>query len=338
MRRKAGAGRPPPEIGQVTPEKALRAAVAQAAQDVAALVAVAGRVVEARVTLERAGEALPEQPLLALVEGPGGGFGLVVLDAQAVAALIEMQTTGRVVPRPAEPRAPTRTDAVMCADFIDRVLESLEQRVGEAGLDLAPALTGYRYAMALAEPRAVAMTLDDIAYRSFSVSVDFGHGAKTGQLQILLPQDPPGRGARALGDAEGFTEALQDRVMAAKAHLVARLARRRITLAELGALQVGSEITLPRAALSEVALEDLEGRVVARGRLGQALGHRALRLAAPADAGASMAGQGVAAAGLSLPVADTAPAPAAALPGPDPDPLAAFGSDPDAMPSVDDGP
>ncbi|SMH31850.1 flagellar motor switch protein FliM [Maritimibacter sp. HL-12] len=288
MRRKAGAGRPPPEIGQITPAKALRTAVAQAAEDVAALVATSGAVDEARVTLEAIGEDLPEHPLLALVEGPGGGFGLVVLDAQAVAALIEMQTTGRVVPRPAEARAPTRTDAILCADFIDRMLEVFEQRVGEAGLGLAPAITGYRYAMALAEARAVVLTLEDTRYRRLTFPVDFGRGAKTGLIQIILPHDAPESGTRRAADAGVFTEALQAQVMAAKAVLSATLTRRRMTLAELASLTVGSEITLPADALADVGLEDLAGRQVARGRLGQVAGHRALRLTLASAPGAPL--------------------------------------------------
>jgi flagellar motor switch protein FliM len=333
MRRKAGAGRPPPEIGQITPAKALRTAVAQAAEDVVGLVAMPGAIEEARVTLEAIADSLPEHPLLALVEGPGGGFGLVVLDGQAVAALIEMQTTGRVVPRPAEARAPTRTDAIMCADFIDRLLETFEQRVGEAGLALAPALTGYRYAMALAEPRAVTMTLEDAAYRRFAFTVDFGRGGKTGALQIILPHDAPGQGPRAAGDAGAFTQALQAQVMTAQAVLTATLARRRMTLAEVTALSVGSEIALPAEALTEVALEDLKGRTVARGRLGQASGQRALRLAAiPATTPGAGARHPPPAA---LP--EPAEIPALAAPGdfdlaipdgaPEPEALAAFGVD-----------
>lgn len=333
MRRKAGVGRPPPEIGQITPAKALRTAVTQAAQDVAALVATPGAVEEARVTLEGIGEGLPEHPLLALVEGPSGSFGLVVLDAQAVAALIEMQTTGRVVPRPAEARAPTRTDAIMCADFIDRVLELFEQRVGEAGLTLAPALTGYRYAMALAEARAVAITLEDAAYRRLALTVDFDRGAKSAMIQIILPHDAPDHGAHRATDGGAFTEALQAQVMAANAVLTATLARQRMTLAELAALTVGDVITLPIDALERIALEDLTGRSVARGRLGQVSGHRALRLTTTPATAALL--DSPAPLHHALPLPSTVPALAApaevGVPAPklapEPEALATFGAD-----------
>jgi flagellar motor switch protein FliM len=278
MRLKAGVMRPPPEVGRLTPGGALRAAVAQAAEEVAALRAVAGAAEESRVTLEPFIAGLPEAALLALVEGPEGRFGLVVLDAQVVGALIEIQTTGRVVPRPAEPRAPTRTDAIMCADFIDRMLELVEARLGEAGLAVAPALAGFRYAMALAEPRTVAMTLEDRPYRLYRLAVDFDGGAKSGAIALLLPQEPAERGARGGPDAAGFAAALERQVLNARAELAATLIRREMRLSEVLALAPGGLIPLPRAALSRVAVEDLAGRVVAHGRLGQLGGNRAVRL------------------------------------------------------------
>ncbi|HHS94729.1 MAG TPA: hypothetical protein ENK63_05270, partial [Rhodobacterales bacterium] len=282
----AGAGRPPPEIGALTPARALRAALAWAAQDAAGLVAVAGDVAESRTTREPATEALPEFPLLALLIGPREQLGLMVLDPQSVAALIEFQTTGRVVPRPAPVRAPTRTDAVMCADFIDSVLEHLEVQVSEAELPVAPALTGYRYSMALPEPRAMEMTLEDLPYRQMSVSVDFGHGAKTGQITLLLPYAPPDAKG-GTNDATAFREALEAQVLDTEAQLNATLAHHEMTLSEITNLSPGVVIPLPHEALSAIRIEDLSGQTVAFARLGQAEGHRALRIQAEmTDSGA----------------------------------------------------
>ena len=278
MRRKAGAGRPPPEIGRLTAAKAVRSAVVQAADEVAGLPVTAGLADEVRTTLEPFVADLPQMSLLALVEGPGARFGLVVLDAQAMAALIEMQTTGRVAHRPAEPRAPTRTDAIICADFIDRVLELLEQRVTEAELDVAPAVAGFRYGLALAEPRAVVMTLEDIAYRAFRFELDLGRGAKSGAMQILLPYEPPGARRAGAAEAEAFAEAMRAQVLETQANLTATLFRRRMTLADLVRLEVGSTLVLPREALERISVEAMDGTVVAHGRLGQANGCRAVRL------------------------------------------------------------
>ena len=306
MRRKAGAGRPPPEIGRLTAAKAVRACVVQAADDVAGLAAAAGTVEESRTTLAPFIETVPDPALLALVEGPGGRYGMIVLDVQVVAALIEMQTTGRVVPRPAEPRAPTRTDAIMCADFIDRLLELVDQRVAEAELELAPAISGFRYGIALAEKRAIVMSLEDIPYREFRFEVDLGRGAKSGATQILLPFDPPGAARAGGAEVEAFAKAMRAQVLDSQAVLSASLFRRRMSLAEVAALEVGSLLHLPRAALTEITVEALDGTAVANGRLGQVNGHRAVRLTLPGATGASGA---TGAAGAIGPAASPASAP-----------------------------
>ncbi len=336
MRRKAGAGRPPPEIARVTAAKAVRWAVVQAADDTAGLAATAGLVEEARTTLDPFIEGLPEPALLALLEGPGERFGLVVLDTQVLAALIEMQTTGRVVARPAEPRVPTRTDAIMCADFIDRTLELVDERVREAELEVAPAVTGFRYAIALAEARAIAMSLEDIPYRRFRFDIDLGQGAKSGVMQILLPFDPPGERRKGGAEAEAFADAMRAQVMETEAVLTATLFRREMTLAQAARLQVGDILTLPRETLTAVSLEALDGKVVARGRLGQQNGHRAVRL--EAENAAANAAHMADAASAAPPFAVDRPAPALPpgdAPALEPAGLAGLGTGPGGMP--DDG-
>ena len=276
MRRKAGAGRPPPEIGRTTAATALRVAVAQAAEDVAALVALAAAVKEDRVVRDGFIDALPEHALLALCEDEAGRFGMVVMDPQALAALIEIQTTGRVVPHKAEPRAPTRTDAILSADFINRMLELFTELVAEADLPVLPAIEGFRYALPLADTRAVSMTLEDIPYRQYTLTMDLGSGAKEGQLQLLFPFDPPRRASIARGADDG--ETVGEAVMDTQAEMHAVLHRLELTLNEVVALEVGALVPVPRAALSRVTLEGVTGAEISSGRLGQVGGHRAVRI------------------------------------------------------------
>ncbi|MEC7762811.1 MAG: FliM/FliN family flagellar motor switch protein [Pseudomonadota bacterium] len=307
MQRKAGAGRPPPEIGAPTAARILRTAIMQAGEDVAALTIVAGQPEEARTTLEPIVEGIAENVLMALIEGPEGRYGLVLVDPDTLAALIEMQTTGRVVARPAVARAPTRTDAIMCADFIDRVLELLETRAVEADIAIAPALAGFRYALALSEPRAIPMTLDDVPYRRFHIPLDLGRGAKQGTLDLILPFDaaPSAQVATATGDPAGFTEALAEAVSRTEAHLRGTLHRMDMTLSEVAALTVGSVIAIPREALGQVAIEDIEGRVVMNGRLGMAGGHRAIRVGTAETGGEAGEALQRAPSPAALPVAET---------------------------------
>lgn len=315
MHRKAGAGRPPPEIGRATAATALRVAVAQAAEDVAALVALAASVDEKRTVRETFVEELPEHALLALCEGPESRFGMVVIDPQALAALIEVQTTGRVVPHKAEPRAPTRTDAILSADFINRLQEVFAEMAAEADLPVLPAIEGFRYALPLSDARAVSMTLEDIPYRQFTLTLDMGGGAKEGQLQLLFPYDPP---RRRPADGEA-TETLAETVMDSQAEMQVVLHRLDMPLQAVRALTVGQLMPVPQEALSSLVLEGVTGEQVSVGRLGQVNGHRAVRIvdeAASREAGsvaAPMPAIQEAPAGLDMPPA--MPDPISADPG-----------------------
>ncbi|WP_300512837.1 FliM/FliN family flagellar motor switch protein [Aliiroseovarius sp.] len=278
MRRKAGAGRPPPEIGRATAATALRVAVAQAAEDVAALVALAAGVQEDRVVRDSFIQALPEHALLALCEGEGERYGMVVMDPQTLAALIEIQTTGRVVPHKAEPRAPTRTDAILSADFINRVLELFAELAAEAALPVLPTIKGFRYVLPLEDARAVEMTLEDIPYRQYTLTMDLGSGAKEGQLHLLFPFDPPRPAVSATANIDGGT--VGEAVMEAHAEIHAVLHRLELPLTEVADLVPGALVPVPRAALSRVTLEGMTGKEVCKGGLGQVAGHRAVRLSA----------------------------------------------------------
>ncbi len=275
MRRKAGAGRPPPEIGRPTAATALRVAVAQAAEDVAALMALAAAVEETRIVRDRFVAALPKHALLALCDSEDGRFAMVVMDPQALAALIEVQTTGRVVPHKADPRPPTRTDAILSADFINRLLELFTELVAEAELPILPSVKGFRYALPMADGRAVAMTLEDIPYRQFTLTMDLGSGAKEGQVQLLFPHDPPRRPAVA---TEGPIDTVAEAVMDTQAEMNAVLHRLELPLTGVMALEPGALVPVPRTALSQVMLEGVTGAEISHGRLGQIGGHRAVRI------------------------------------------------------------
>lgn len=300
MRRKAGAGRPPPEIGRMTPARMLRSAIAQAAEDSLGLIAKVLRVDERRTSLTAFAESLPENALLILCEGPEDQFAMVVLDAECMAALIEVQTTGRVIPSPANPRAPTRTDALLAADFIDLVLELFETGAAEAELPLAAAIAGYRYALPLADTRAMLMTLVDAPYRLFEMQIDLGEGAKEGQMIILMPLETARPAAGASNAA--WQQDLFEAVKGTHVELQAVLARKRMSLREVSQLCVGATITLPREVVSRVQIEGLDGAGVSFGRLGQSGGFRAICIDQPgAEVAPELAALNNAATGLDQP-------------------------------------
>ncbi|MCP5038648.1 MAG: hypothetical protein GY945_13735, partial [Rhodobacteraceae bacterium] len=279
MRRKAGAGRPPPEIGRMTAIRALRAAVAQGAEEAVELVATTTEVTESRITIAAFTEKLPENALFALCQGADDQLGMVVLDDQSIAALIEMQTTGRVVPNKAAPRPPTRTDALLSTGFIDRVLSLFEQGVALAELKVARAVSGYSYAFSLDDVRAVEMTLPDLPYRLFEMGIDFSEEAKHGRMMILLPYDVAL--PEASTDSSAWQEDLTELVQCTRVEMEAVLARKEMILSDVAAFQIGTLLPLPREVVSRIMLEDLNGGNVTLGRLGQAGGCRAIRIAQP---------------------------------------------------------
>ncbi|HGG04591.1 MAG TPA: flagellar motor switch protein FliM [Aliiroseovarius sp.] len=300
LRRKAGAGRPAPEIGRMTTTRALRKAIAQAAEDAVALTATATRVDESRSSLTAFVGLLPDNALIIRCKTEQDQYGVVVLDLQSLAALIEVQTTGRVVPNPARPRDPTRTDALLAAGVIDEILKVFETMVAEAGLSVVNAISGYRYEIPLADARSIELGLADVPYRLFQADVSFGDGAKDGKILILLPYD--GLAAHAGASPSKWQDDLQAVVQCASVEMEAILARKKLPLRAVSEFQVGTLIPLPRDVVTQIRLEDMNGQIVTRGRLGQAAGNRAIRLTHPCDM--DVPGQDDAAAGT-----DTNPAP-----------------------------
>jgi flagellar motor switch protein FliM len=276
LRRKAGAGRTPPEPAAMSPAAFLRKAVAQAGEDLHGLVATVAGFGESRATLSELVDGLPDPALLMSLIAHDGRRGLAIVDVQVVAALVEHLTTGRIVPGEAASRMPTRTDAVMVSDFLDRFLAEFDQ--GLEVLADAPPVSGFRYGARLAEPRMVQMALADVGFRLYRLRLDLGRGARGGELVLALPFDKvkaPGAGA---GDSAGWKRNLAANVMAAEAPLRAVLHRVLTPLSEVAGWIPGALLEIPAGSVFEVEVEGLDGRVVATGSLGHVAGDRAVRL------------------------------------------------------------
>jgi flagellar motor switch protein FliM len=233
---------------------------------------------------------LPEErSLLAVIEGPGDGLGLVALCPQILSAFIEVLTTGRISRGDPAPRKPTRTDAAMAAGLIDSVLAELEIAM-EGGDDLCWA-GGYRYASFLADMRPIGLILEDQAYRVLVAKLTLGGGARQGEVILALPAQPhikprskggPKDGVHGVpapsAETEDWQDAMERAVMTAEADLCAVLHRMTLPLSAVMSFEPGLLVPLPLAALDQVAVEGPGGRRLAEGRLGQNRGNRALRL------------------------------------------------------------
>ncbi|WP_409677783.1 FliM/FliN family flagellar motor switch protein [Paracoccus sp. (in: a-proteobacteria)] len=266
------------------------------------------------MTLAELTELLPERPLLALLQGPGDSLGAMAICPEMVAALVEMQALGRVTRRPLERRPPTRSEAMLCAEFIDMLMAELQSEM--AGLEGFESFDSFRFAASLEDPRPLALLLDDRPFRSLSFQLSLGSpDAREGSLLLALPQPhragrgaephtddgtrPPARGPMPALAAPGLrpdaAPAIPSVSMPADAlpdvpvELVGILCRRQASLGELRALGPGRVLHLPRVRLSDARVETTQGQLVAQGKLGEAEGCHAIRLRDPAMQGDDMA-------------------------------------------------
>ncbi|MGL6211547.1 MAG: FliM/FliN family flagellar motor switch protein [Paracoccaceae bacterium] len=283
IRKRLLAGRVDPAEGVPGADRAWRLALARAARDLMKLPLEVTALSVERYSLAELLELPPKQALIGVLEGPAETMGLFVADAVVLAALIEVQTLGRVSPIPPLPRRPTRTDAAMVAELIDAALKGLEAGLEEEA-DLVWA-GGFRYASFLEEARPLALLLEDAPYRVLRTEVSLAGGAKSGTILLAVPALGRGRVPVPRADLAAlpdpgpiFAEALAERVEGADCAMDAVLARLTLPIVTAMSLQVGEVLPLPLAALDRITLEGIDGRRLSMGKLGQNRGMRAVRL------------------------------------------------------------
>lgn len=286
IRRKLAAGRLEAAEGGPGADRGWRLALARAARDALKLPLEVQSLSLARVGLAEVLEAPPERALLAVLEGPGEGLGVLVIAPAVMQAMIEMLTLGRVTGLAPPARKPTRTDAAMLAPLVDAALMDLETTLAqEADFTWAG---GWRYASFLDDVRPLGLMLEDEGYRLLRAEVALAGGAGRGSILLALPAEGraalPMAAARLPRDegatAQAFASALAEQVEGAEAVLTAVLARLALPLSRIIGLEAGEVLTLPAAQLDRVSFEGLDGRKLAEGKLGQNRGLRALRLGA----------------------------------------------------------
>lgn len=286
LRRKIAAARAVQAEGGPGADKSWRLAIARAARDQFNLPLEVTRLQLAAVSLAELLELPFAGGLISILQGPSDGIGLLVLSADVVAALIEVQTLGKVGLGPPEQRKPTRTDAAMIAPFLDAALIELEEELAEEA-DLVWA-SGFRYASFLDDPRPLGLLMEDVGYRLLQAEVSLGLGGRKGRIFMVLPAKGKGR-LPALGSgpkvdtlvaAQSFTLDLAEQIEAAGVVLEAILGRISLPLHRVMALQVGEVIPLGRASIDKIQIAGLDGGAVTEGKLGQNRGMRAIRLGA----------------------------------------------------------
>ncbi|WP_461308237.1 FliM/FliN family flagellar motor switch protein, partial [Albidovulum sp.] len=290
LRRMAQAGRGLPSGGGApTPARALGQAFARAAEKRLGLPLRVAAVRELRASLAEFPERIADHALLAVLQGPEEGLGLMALSPALFATIVEMLTTRRLAPGEVMPRRPTRTDAALAAPVIDQVLTDLEEQ-----LAADPAVTwagGFRYGSMLDDARPIPLIFEDCAYRAFEMEFVCGEEV-TRSCTAFLALPAEGRGPRPLPaapadgsaprgaqDSEAEWQArMAAAVRGARAPLHAVLDRVSLPLDQVIALKPGALVPLSRNALSRVSVEGAGDRRLLRGRLGQSQGNLAVRL------------------------------------------------------------
>lgn len=297
-----------PRHQPISAARAATTAVARAAERLYGMPISPLDLTPAAITLAEMSELLPRPALLSVVEGPGETLGVVALCPALMTALIEVQTLGRVTSRPVEARRATRSDAMICADFVNALLAELGQEMER--IDNFEGLGEFRYASFLDDPRPLLLLLENGAYRSLRFRLRFGENpGREGELFLAMPQrramaSAPaaasagdGRaGAGPIGPRDHVAEAESEaqislRMRDAPIDVVGVLCRRRLRLGLLRNLKPGQILPLPRVDLTETRLETRLGQLLAIGKLGEAGGVHAIRLRGLGEAAGEGPGQ-----------------------------------------------
>jgi flagellar motor switch protein FliM len=300
----------------LTSSRAVRLALTKAANDTVGLILTVSSVAEDVSELDAMLDGLPDGLMLVGLHRQDRLVGLIALDMQLRAAVLEMETMGVLSPQSADDRAPTRTDKMMCGPLIAGFLDAFPQAV--RGTDFDGWGDHITHEDQIADTRSAGLLLDDCPYRIVQMNVQLGAADRQGLLLVALPLvDEPQDVSQPVEVATNWNVDFPKAVQDAPAVLTALLHRFSLPLATARALQIGTVLPLPGCNVSSVRLIATDGKAVAQAKLGQSGGMRAVRLqAAPLpdlhDLSAPMGAEPVVLAvedGLDLPIDLAEPAP-----------------------------
>lgn len=254
--------------------RALIRALGRAAELGLNLPLVIGEVEETKLDRDSLLDRVEDGGLMVSLDRDEGPPGLIVLDLQFLAALIEVQTLGRVFDHPASARPVTRTDAAVAMPLIDGTLAGFDRLLEDT--EKATSFAGYHFGAWVKDLRTLAAQLPDGDYTQFQISVRIGGGDRAGRMLVALPfVQPIEEQASERGPAQAL---FREEVMDAPALLETILYRLDMSLDAVAGLRPGDIVTVPLKSLGEIRLHTGDRQIVASGVLGQVDGNRAVRL------------------------------------------------------------
>jgi len=261
----------------LTSSRAVRLALTKAANDTVGLILTVQSVAEETTDLDDMLGSLSDDLMLVGLWRADHLVGVIALDMEMRAAVLEMETMGAVLAQPAENRVPTRTDKMLCDPLVAAFLSAFPTAV--AGTVLDGWIDGVTSGDRVESVRAAGLVLSDCAYRIVRLCVDLGVADRQAQVVMVLPvvKDVVETVAEPHETAD-WDATFQDAVSNAPACLTALLHRFPVSLATAQGLQVGSVLSLPGCTVNSVRLLSPDGKGVAQAKLGQVGGYRAIRL------------------------------------------------------------
>lgn len=272
--RKAQAQRRAQGGGAWSLPRALGRALSIAADALWGLTLVARTSGDETLSVHRASARLDADALLVVLEHDSGPSALVALDREIVTGLIDMQTLGRVTRFPSDARAYTPTDAAMVAPLLDAALPRFASMLA-AQPDMAHLQT-YRFGALVEDEAAAVLALDAETYHLTEFEVSLAQDTRAGHILFLFPEP-----LRATGQDRPSQPGKHEHVLKlAPVRMQAVLTQIHLSLDRARELRPGDVLTIAPRAATSATLVLSGGHVVARGRLGQMNGFRAIRIGA----------------------------------------------------------
>lgn len=211
---------------------------------------------------------MPEVSLPFLMGGTDGTMGLFLLDGPLIDGLIEQQLLGKVLPTERLERPVTSIDAGLSEGFVRALMTRI---TGPAPKQIS----GFTPQGSQQDRPALRLALGDGRYDVIEATLDMGPGIKTGRFEIWVPALSDGQ---ALLSAKETNPEMLEILLDCEVELGTRIEGCTTTAQKLMEMEPDKLLVFPKSALTEVALTDCKGQTIARGRLGQLNGERALRI------------------------------------------------------------
>jgi flagellar motor switch protein FliM len=280
LRRKLAASEaepPPGRTGGVARPalRAVRMGLARAALELFDLTLGVIAITQSRCTIADLSHRLSGDRLWAPLTFDDAPVGAIALDRAAVSALVGHQTTGRIGKvRPAD-RPFTAIDAALVAPLVDLACDKaaamLEADIIGAGFEKL------RFGMATDDLAELLLTLEAERFQLYDLTVEFDGGAGQGRFQFALPEIAA-PATKEETDDEDDSPRFDQAFAPARVTLSAVLCELTMSLEAVAQLKAGDLIEIPVVRLDKIEMHSIASQVVARGRLGQSAGLRAIRL------------------------------------------------------------